>query len=367
MLNYFFASLLILNIIVVPARAEEFLIEHIGPALNKPWGMDFISNNEVIVTEKMGRLFRINIMNNSSYEISNIPKVSSAMQGGLLDVVYDNQKIFLCYSKDTPEGIVTAIDSAILKDNSLIDLNTIFKSNKPSWSIVHFGCRLEIDDGKLFATLGERGNRFNAQDYETHAGSVIRINLDGTIPIDNPKLKGWAPEIYSIGHRNPQGMVINSKTNELWTHEHGPQGGDEINIIIPGDNYGWPIVSHGFEYGTETKISKYNSLEGFNDPEWVWLPSIAPSGMAFYPTKFNSDIMFPELAGTLLVGSLKFRRLYAVKLNDSLIPSSEAIFIDGLIGRIRDVAVAKDGSILLLNDETSLSNPNGGLYRVSQP
>jgi len=366
MFNYFSVSILLLNIILLPARAQDFTINHIGPDINKPWGMDFISESEVIVTEKSGNLFRININNGEYIQVSNTPNVSSVMQGGLLDIIFDDFRIYLCYSKDTGNGAITAIDSAVLSDDKLTNLKTIFESNTSGWTDVHFGCRLEISNRKLLATLGERGNRFNAQDAEKHAGSVVRLNLDGSIPKDNPKLQGWAPEIYSIGHRNPQGMTINPFTGELWTHEHGPQGGDEINIIVPGGNYGWPLVSHGYEYGTENKVSKHNSLEGFNDPEWVWVPSIAPSGMAFYPSKNMSKKMFPELNNTLLVGSLKFRRLYVVELNDHGLPISESILIDGSIGRVRDVAVAVDGSILLLNDESSSSNPKGGLYRVSR-
>ena len=366
MFNYFSASILLLTIILLPVKAEDITINHIGPDINQPWGMDFISNNEVIVTEKSGNIFRININNGEYIQVSNTPKISSVMQGGLLDIIFDDYRVYLCYSKDTSNGTITAIDSAILSDDKLINLKTIFESNTSGWTDVHFGCRLEINNRKLHATLGDRGNRYNAQDTEKHGGSVIRLNLDGSIPKDNPKLEGWAPEIYSIGHRNPQGIIINPITGEIWTHEHGPQGGDEINIIIPGDNYGWPLVSHGYEYGTENRVSKYNSLDGFNDPEWVWLPSIAPSGMAFYPSKDMTKKMFPELNKTLLVGSLKFRRLYVLELNDGGLPTSESILIDGSIGRVRDVAVAIDGSILLLNDESSSSNPKGGLYRVSR-
>ena len=159
-------------------------------------------------------------------------------------------------------------------------------------------------------------------------------------------------------------MKLNPETQEIWTHEHGPKGGDEINIIIAGDNYGWPLVSHGFEYRTDDKVSEYDSLLGFNDPEWVWLPSIAPSGMDFYPLEGNNRIMFSELKGNLLVGSLKFKRLYSISINEKGLPESESILIDGILGRIRDVAVAKDGSILILNDESSLSKPEGGLYRI---
>ena len=346
------------------AKADNIKIEQIGPTLKNPWGMDFINDRELLVTEKRGRIFHINISDGSSFEIHNVPKVASTMQGGLLDIIHNDGTVFYCYSKDTSEGTVLAIDRAVIVDDKLEKQKTIFESNNPSWSSYHFGCRLEIIDSKLFATLGERGNRFNSQNPSIHAGSIIRINFDGSIPIDNPKIEGWAPENFSIGHRNPQGMKLNPETQEIWTHEHGPKGGDEINIIIAGDNYGWPLVSHGFEYGTEIKVSEFNSLKGFNDPEWVWLPSIAPSGMDFYPLEGNNRIMFSELKGNLLVGSLKFKRLYSISINEKGLPESESILIDGTLGRIRDVAVAKDGSILILNDESSLSKPEGGLYRI---
>ena len=257
-----------------------------------------------------------------------------------------------------------AIDRALIVDDQLEKRNTIFESNNPSWSSYHFGCRLEITDSNLYASLGERGNRFNSQDASSHAGSIIRINLDGSIPADNPRLQGWAQENFSIGHRNPQGLKVNPETKEIWSHEHGPKGGDEINIISAGENYGWPVVSHGFEYGTNDKVSEYDSLQGFNDPEWIWVPSIAPSGMDFYPLKGDGSGMFAELKGNLLVGSLKFKRLYSIEINESGLPASESILIDSTLGRIRDVAVAKDGSILILNDESSLSRPQGGLYRL---
>ena len=359
-----FIFIFIFTFISFTAKADNIKIEHIGPTLKNPWGMDFINDRELLVTEKRGRIFHINISDGSSFEIHNVPKVASTMQGGLLDIIHNDGTVFYCYSKDTSEGTVLAIDRAVIVDDKLEKQKTIFESNNPSWSSYHFGCRLEIIDSKLFATLGERGNRFNSQNPSIHAGSIIRINFDGSIPIDNPKIEGWAPENFSIGHRNPQGMKLNPETQEIWTHEHGPKGGDEINIIIAGDNYGWPLVSHGFEYGTEIKVSEFNSLKGFNDPEWVWLPSIAPSGMDFYPLEGNNGLMFSKLKGNLLVGSLKFKRLYSISINEKGLPESESILIDGTLGRIRDVAVAKDGSILILNDESSLSKPEGGLYRI---
>ena len=359
-----FIFIFIFIFLSLSAKTDTIKIEQIGPTLKNPWGMDFINERELLVTEKRGSIFHINILDGSSSEIHNVPKVASTMQGGLLDIIYNDGTVFYCYSKDTSEGTVLAIDRAVIVDDKLEKRKTIFESNNPSWSSYHFGCRLEISNSKLFATLGERGNRFNSQDPKTNAGSIIRINFDGSIPIDNPKIEGWAPENFSIGHRNPQGMKLNPETQEIWSHEHGPKGGDEINIIIAGDNYGWPLVSHGFEYGTNDKVSEYDSLIGFNDPEWFWLPSIAPSGMDFYPMEGNNGIMFSELKGNLLVGSLKFKRLYSISINEKGLPESESILIDGTLGRIRDVTVAKDGSILILNDESSLSKPKGGLYRV---
>ena len=359
-----FIFIFIFIFISFTAKADNIKIEHIGPTLKNPWGMDFINDRELLVTEKRGRIFHINISDGSSFEIHNVPKVASTMQGGLLDIIHNDGTVFYCYSKDTSEGTVLAIDRAVIVDDKLEKQKTIFESNNPSWSSYHFGCRLEIIDSKLFATLGERGNRFNSQNPSIHAGSIIRINFDGSIPIDNPKIEGWAPENFSIGHRNPQGMKLNPETQEIWTHEHGPKGGDEINIIIAGDNYGWPLVSNGFEYGTNDKVSEFDSLKGFNDPEWVWVPSIAPSGMDFYPLEGNNGLMFSKLKGNLLVGSLKFKRLYSISINEKGLPESESILIDGTLGRIRDVAVAKDGSILILNDESSLSKPEGGLYRI---
>ncbi len=364
MLNFFLIFICILSLTSLSVRANNIQIEQIGPTLKNPWGMDFINDSELLITEKKGRIFRVNISDGSSIQIQNVPKVASTMQGGLLDIIYNEGDIFYCYSKDTSKGTVLAIDSANIVDDKLDNRLTIFESNNPSWSSYHFGCRLEISNSKLFATLGERGNRFNSQDASTHAGSIIRINFDGSIPENNPKLDGWAPENFSIGHRNPQGMKLNPETQEIWSHEHGPQGGDEINVIVAGDNYGWPVVSHGFEYGTDDKVSEYDSLSGFNDPEWVWIPSIAPSGMDFYPVAGDEKIMFPDLQGNLLVGSLKFRRVYSISINDDGLPESESILIDGTLGRIRDVAIAKDGSILILNDESSLSKPVGALYRI---
>lgn len=346
--------------------AQTPKLEAIGPALEHPWGMDFLDDTKLLVTERVGGLQLIDLSTGAASKITNLPEVVAERQGGLLDVLVDQDSLYLCYAKQQKDGVVTAIDRAILSGTQLEYRQTIFMTNTPSRSAIHFGCRLAAQDGYLFASLGDRGTREHAQNPDIHAGSIIRISLKDKAQADDPEASSWLAETFSIGHRNPQGLAIHPDTGALWSHEHGPKGGDEINIIKSGNNYGWPVVSHGREYMSGLRVSKFDSLDGYVDPKWVWVPSIAPSGMAFYPAKDGSSAMFPELSGSLLVGSLKFRRLYQVMLDEDGMPKSETILIDKTLGRIRDVAVAKDGSILLLNDAGRSANPPGGLYRISR-
>ena len=350
-------------------------IERVGPRIAHPWGMDFIGTDQLLVTVRGGGLQRINLADGSAADITGLPKVFARRQGGMLDVLVDGPHVYLCYSADLGGKSSTAIDRARLEGDALVERETIFTGNNPARSGHHFGCRLQMAGGYLFAGIGDRGDRDNAQDPAAHAGSILRLNPDGTVPDDNPhaagKADGWAPELYSIGHRNPQGMAVHPQTGEIWAHEHGPRGGDEINIPQRGGNHGWPVVSHGREYATGRRVSKHGSLPGYVDPVWVWDPSIAPSGMAFYPAGNAGEdnggnaagSMFPRYQGHLLVGSLKFRRLYLVMLGADGLPESERVILDGQIGRIRDVAVVPDGpragAILLLSDEAQ-----GGLFML---
>lgn len=359
------AAFFILGILYIhPLLADQPTIKKIGPVLHHPWGMDLLPNGDVLVTERRGNLIRINLTSGIAHQIGNIPDVYHKRQGGLLDILVSGDEIHICYARPDGTRASTAIDRARLDidKNTLIDRETIFIANNPSRGGVHFGCRLARastgpDAGYLFASLGDRGKRDNAQAPDHHAGSIIRLFPDGRIPTDNPNQAGWTAETWSIGHRNPQGMTSNPDTGAIWAHEHGPRGGDEINLILRGKNYGWPKVSHGREYATGLRVSTYQSLAGYVDPHWVWDPSIAPSGMAFYP---HDATMFPDLQGHLLVGSLKFRQLWLVRMVNG-IPADESILMDRAIGRIRDVMIAPDGSILLLNDEVQ-----GGLYRISR-
>ena len=363
-------------------------IERVGPALSHPWGMDFLDHDTVLVTERDGRLIRIDLADGKASQITGVPRVYARRQGGLLDVTVTGGHVYLCYAAVLDGGSATAIDRAVITGNRLVNRQTIFTGNETSRSGHHFGCRMQVTGDMIYASLGDRGERANGQDGATNAASIIRINFDGSVPPENPqpasggtgKLAGWAPENFTIGHRNPQGMAMHPRTGDIWTHEHGPRGGDEINIIRPvdyegalngGANYGWPAVSHGREYVTGRRVSSHDSLPGYVDPVWVWDPSIAPSGMAFYPGAADShdggassgSDMFPEFGGHLLVGSLKFRRLYLVEIGDDGLPASERVIIDGQIGRIRDVAVAPPGpfagAILMLSDEAQ-----GGLYMM---
>ena len=363
------------------ALAKQMTLERIGPELAHPWGMEFLTSDSLLVTTRGGALWKIGLADGAATRITGTPDVYAHRQGGLLDVAAIDGHVYLCYSAILQGGSATAIDRAVIEGDRLVRRRTLFTGNAATKSGHHFGCRLHVTGTALWATLGDRGERDNGQDPSTHAASIIRLTPDGDAHPGNPHITddgkaGWAPEIFSIGHRNPQGLAINPATGEIWAHEHGPRGGDEINILRPasdaGANYGWPKVSHGREYATGLRVSRHASLPGFVDPVWVWVPSIAPSGMAFYSEATRSDgsrvmspnAIFPEWQGHLLVGSLKFRRLYLVEIGDDGLPASERVILDGEIGRIRDVAVGPDGpfagEVFLLSDEAQ-----GGLWRLT--
>ena len=341
-----------------PSFAQDYKVKKVGKTLSHPWGISVFDNNEVLVTERRGNLFKVNIKTGLSIKIRNLPEVFNNRQGGLLDVLVDKKSIsernvYICYSSKVIGGSSTSLLVGTIKNNELTNKKVLFRANNVSASSVHFGCRLAIVDNEIFMSIGDRGNRYEAQNIKSHAGSIIRINkINGSAKNLN-NINSWLPELFTKGHRNPQGMAVNTETNEIWINEHGPKGGDEINIIKIGKNYGWPIVTFGKEY-SGGKIGKgITSLKGFEDPIWYWVPSIAPSGMTFY----NKN-MFPELKGHLLVSSLKFKSLYLVELKNNK-PFRETVLFKNNFGRIRDIELLNDGSILLISDEV-----NGGLYRI---
>jgi len=350
-LSYRGAAVLVLMLGgIVPLAAQDLVglkLRQIAPEVAYPWGVEAIGDGQLLVTSKTGGLWQVDLASGKAAKIANTPDFRAYRQGGMLDVAAEAENgkvtVYLCYSKPLRGGSLTvAISKGVLGDGAIEGLREIFVANHQSPSGVHFGCRLVLTEAHLFASLGERGARDKAQDPTSHAGSVVRLHKDGRAAGGNTPA-GWAPEVFSKGHRNPQGMARHPETGAIWLHEHGPQGGDEINIVRPGGNYGWPVVSHGQEYGGGS-IGKGSSLAGYDSPVWVWVPSIAPSGMAFY-----QGAMFGEFRGKLLVGALKFKSLYAVTLQSGK-PVSETVHLKGRLGRIRDVAVLEDGSLIVLSD-----------------
>ncbi|MCK8481429.1 PQQ-dependent sugar dehydrogenase [Psychroserpens algicola] len=314
--------------------------------LNNPWAFTFLPDNSMLINEKAGKI--IHFKNGTKTEIKGVPSVYNRGQGGLLDIKLHpdyktNGWIYLTYASSEGEekGGHTALMRAKLKDNNLIEKEVLYKATPNTTRGQHFGSRIVFDDqGYLYFTIGERGNRDeNPQDITRDGGKVYRLNDDGSIPDDNPFIgeKNAKTAIYSYGHRNPQGMVIHPETREIWTHEHGPKGGDEINIIASGKNYGWPVITYGVNY-IGTKITDKTAQPGMEQPLHYWVPSIAPSGMEF----ISSD-KYKGWKGNLLVGSLKFQYLDNCYIKDGKIVKEERL-LDGL-GRVRSVNQGPDGYI----------------------
>lgn len=341
-------------------KGNNFSVVTLVDGLNHPWGMAFLPDGRILVTERPGYLRLIEKGRLHTQVITGLPKISARGQGGLLDVVLhpDYQKngwIYFSFSAGNDDELGTEVARARLQGMKLADLEIIFRVEKKSEGGHHFGSRLAFDKkGYLYITAGERGDRPRAQDINDHAGSVIRLHDDGRVPKDNPFVgkTGVKPEIFSYGHRNPQGMALHPESGEIWLHEHGPQGGDEINITQSGKNYGWPVITYGVNYGWGSKIGEGTHKTGMEQPLYYWDPSIAPSGMAFY----QGD-KFPQWKGDLFVGSLKFKLLVRLQLDSNSVIKEERLLVDKY-GRIRDVRT-NDGYLYLLTDED-----DGRLLRI---
>ncbi|HER40216.1 MAG TPA: PQQ-dependent sugar dehydrogenase [Salinimicrobium catena] len=326
----------------------EYEYEVVVPDLQIAWGMAFLPDGSMLITEKSGEL--IHFKNGKKQQVEGAPQVYVRGQGGFLDVALDpdfenNGWIYFTYSSSEGEGEGgnTALMRAKLENGKLNNKQDLYKATPNSTRGQHFGSRIDFDtEGKLYFSVGDRGNRDeNPQDITRDGGKIYRLNPDGSIPADNPFVgQANAKEaIFSYGHRNPQGMIFNPETNEIWVHEHGPQGGDEINVVKKGANYGWPVVTFGENYDG-TPITDQTSGPNFEDPIYYWLPSIAPSGFAFVTSE-----KYPELKGDLLVGSLKFQYLEHLSLDGKKVTAREKL-LEG-IGRVRDVVQAPDGFIYL--------------------
>lgn len=325
-------------------------IDTVATDLAHPWGISILPDGRLLVTERDGRLRYIDKSGTVSAPITGLPALAVTGQGGLLDVLPDrefatNQRIYFSYAEPGAQNTnSTAVARATLDGQTLKDLKVIFSQTPKFDSKYHFGGRLvQQADGSLFVTTGDRGNqRELVQDLSTLIGKVAHITPDGTPAAGNPFMqdKTAQPLIWSYGHRNIQGATLDDK-GRLWTHEHGPQGGDEINITVAGKNYGWPLITYGEEYGGG--VIGVTKKPGLEQPLHYWVPSIAPSGMTFY-----QGPMFSKWQHNLLVGSLKFGQLVRLEISNDKVVHEERIRIGA---RIRDIEVAADGTIYLLTDE----------------
>ena len=336
------------NDIPLKEDSKNYKLEVVAADIANPWGMVWLPDGSMLVTEKSGALYHIK--NGSKTEVTNVPKIYSRGQGGLLDIaLHPNYAkigwIYMTYASDEGEGTGgnTKLIRAKLLDGSLTQIESLYKATPNTTKGQHFGSRIAFDnDGYLYFSVGDRGDHFvNPQDIKRDGGKIYRLNDDGSIPKDNPFVgqAGAKEAVFTYGNRNPQGMAKNPITGEIWAHEHGPKGGDEINIIKKGANYGWPLVTYGIDYDGTT-ISKESEKTGIEKPIYYWVPSIAPSGMAFV----TSD-KYPDWKGSLVVGSLKFEYLELLKLKGNEVIERQKIATG--VGRVRNVAQGPDGYIYM--------------------
>ncbi len=333
---------------LVESESQRFRVDTVVTGLDVPWGIEFLPSGDLLISERSGKLLRFTT-DNKLVEILGLPTIKAAGQGGLLDLELhpnyaENGWLYFAYSspnKQKSKLANTAIMRARLSGNSLVDKERIFKAMPETDKRHHYGCKLEFDkDGYLYFSVGDRGNRDqNPQSLDNHCGKIHRIYDDGRIPSDNPFVNksGAMPTIYSYGHRNPQGVCLHPETGRIWTDEHGPKGGDEINLIEPGKNYGWPVISFGINYNGTT-FTNDTAKVGMEQPLLYWVPSIAPCGMTFV----KGD-RYPNWKNDILTGSLRFEYLHRVVLNGEKVVHQEKL-LQG-IGRVRNVEMSPDGYI----------------------
>lgn len=347
-----FPCFLLMTLLPLMASAADdngYELETVVEGIDIPWGMVWLPNGDMLVTNRQGELYRVAGGTGKPTPIGGIPPVHANGQGGLLDIELHpdyatdpaSRWVYLSLSSEKGEGkgSHTAIIRGRLDGNRLLEIEQLYKADPNSRSGRHYGSRIEFDgNGYLFFSIGERGQRdVNPQDITRDGGKVYRLHDDGRVPDDNPFVdtEGAKQAIYSYGHRNPQGMALNTATGQIWIHEHGPRGGDEVNIVKPGANYGWPILSYGINY-SGSEFAEGTEREGYESPIWYWDPSIAPSGMTFV----TSD-KYPDWQGNLLVGSLKFSYLVLCQVEGDSIGEADILF-EG-VGRVRNVRQGPDG------------------------
>lgn len=360
-------SLSCLSVQAFEIKTERYTLDvsPIATNLQNPWGLALLPDGNFLVTERSGNMRVVSASGKLGEPVTGLPKIEVKGQGGLLDVTLapdfsSSQKIYFSYTEPATGGNSTAVSYAVLKNNRLENLTRVFSQQPKVNSSAHFGSRLIWrKDGTLFITLGDRYERKEeAQTLNTHHGKVVRINADGTVPKDNPFVNtpNALPEIWSYGHRNMQGAALHPITGELWSGEHGPQGGDEINIDRAGKNYGWPVITYGENYGGGKIGEGLIAKEGMEQPLHYWVPSIATAGFIFY-----TGNLFPDWKNNIILGALNGKTLVRLVTDGDKIIREERLFGKELDQRIRQVAQGADGSIYFITDE-----PKGSIYRVTR-
>ena len=347
---------IILLFLTVNLNASEYKLEKVISGLNKPWGMSFINDNELFLTQKSGEILKINLTTKEVKNFShNLKVVQPHWQAGMLDIIYKDGEVFVSYTEDRGnDKTSTSIARGIIRDESFSEIENIFQSDS-SWNNIHWGSRLMFKDDLLYASIGERGHGSVAQDPTSYFGKMIRINKDGSAPKDNPyaENKGWLPEIYQIGLRNPQGIILNPQDDEIYITNHGPRGGDFFGKVEAGTNYGWADVAWGgIDYDGSIIGDGSAWKEGLLKPIYTWIPSIAVSDMTFYVGD-----LFPDLKNKLLITSLKAQKLISLEF-DGKKARNETILFEK-IGRVRDVEANSVGEIFVIID-----NDNSGIWKL---
>ncbi|HYG19098.1 MAG TPA: PQQ-dependent sugar dehydrogenase [Ohtaekwangia sp.] len=339
----------------IESEKQKFHVDTLATGLFNPWGIAFLPDGRILITERKGEIRIVKDGKLMEEKIGNVPAVHANGQGGLLDIVLhpgykDNGWIYLSYSKPMEGGSATTITRAKLEGNNLVDIQELFTAQPVTSSSHHYGSRIVFDgQGHIFFSSGERGTKENSQNLGNHLGKVIRLKEDGTLPEDNPfvNIAGAKPEIWSYGHRNPQGMYYDNATATLWAVEHGPKGGDELNKVEKGKNYGWPVITFGIDYDG-TSISDITEKEGMEQPVWYWVPSIATCGM----TQVTSD-KYPGWKNNLLVGALALTHVARIELDSNGKFVKQEKILDK-IGRVRAVAESPDGFLYVATESPGM-------------
>ena len=353
---------LLLNAQSLVAEESPFVIKQLASGISIPWGMALVDNEHLLVTQRRGTLILLNLESATKISISGGPKVLAEGQGGLLDVVtapnYARSGwLYFTYIKALQEGGATVLARARLsqQNRQLYDWQNLLVTNSATDTSKHYGSRIAFDErGHVFFSVGDRGVRRHAQNTLNHAGTIIRLNLDGSVPDDNPFVgqAKYLPEIYSYGHRNPQGLAFDAVNNRLWAIEHGPRGGDEINLIIAGKNYGWPITSHGKEYWGPISVGEAETKVGIEAPKKVYIPSIAPSSLLLY-----QGAAFRHWQGDLLAGALKLTHINHLRVSGEKLVD-ERRYLQSMKQRIRNLITDESGRVIIATD-------SGNIYRLA--